>query len=88
MRNTAGQAGAVIRLTATERKDRTALQLIRDTYTCTRGMVASGTDKATLARITRRGWAARDANSEYTDALALTWDGLDYLAVLEETWHD
>lgn len=72
------------KLTVGERKDRTALQLIRDVSVCTRGMVAKESGKATLGRLVRRGHVTRDANSEYTDALALTWDGLDYLEVLEE----
>jgi hypothetical protein len=76
------------KLKATERSDRAALQLIRDVSICTRGDVVKATDKATLARLVKRVYVTRDANSEYSDALALTWDGIDYLTVLEETWHD
>jgi hypothetical protein len=71
-------------LTAGERKDLTALQLIRDVSVCTRGLVDKETGKATRQRLIRGGYVTGDADSEYSDALALTWDGIDYLAVLEE----
>ena len=79
---------AATRLTAGECKDRAALRLIRDNGVCTRGDVTRATNKACLDRLVRRGHVTRDANSEYSDALALTWDGTDYLGVLEESWHD
>lgn len=81
-------AATLKRLTAAEKSDRTALQMVSEPGTWTRSMVVKATDKATLARLVKRGYLVRDAGSEYSDALALTWDGLDYLAVLEEPWHD
>jgi hypothetical protein len=51
-------------------------------------MVTKATNAATLARLVRSGHVARDTAAEYSDALALTFDGQDYLAVLEESWHD
>jgi poly(A) polymerase Pap1 len=76
------------KLSAAERNDRVALRLVAGPGTCVRHMVTKATDKATLARLVRSGHVARDTASEYSDALALTWDGQDYLAVLEESWHD
>ena len=76
------------KLKASERLDRTAMQLVRDQHICIRREVVKATDKATLARLVKRGYVVRDANSEYSDALQLTWDGIDYLGVLEESWHD
>ena len=77
-------AATLKRLTAAEKSDRTALQMVSEPGTWTRSMVVKATDKATLARLVKRGYLVRDAAAEYSDALALTWDGLDYLAVLEE----
>jgi hypothetical protein len=76
------------RLTDAEKRDRAALLAIREPGPTTRGRVVRTTSKATLARLERRGWVQRDPQSEYTDVLALTYDGEDYLAVLLETWHD
>lgn len=81
-------AATLKRLTAGEKSDRAALRLVSEDGVCSRSMVVRATDKATLARLVKRGQVVRDANSEYSDALAITWDGIDYLAVLEESWHD
>jgi hypothetical protein len=78
----------VTRLTANEKRDRIALRLARGPAVCIQRDIVRATDKATLARLVKRGWIERDVTSEYTDAVALTYDGTDYLSVLEESWHD
>lgn len=79
---------ATRKLTSAEKTDRTALQMVRDSSQCTRGMVTAKCGKAKLQRIERLGYVRHNPESEYTDVIQLTWDGADYLGVLEEPWHD
>ena len=77
----------VTKLTSNEKKDRLGLRLA-DKEFCIKRDIVRATDEATLVRLIKRGWIERNVRSEYTDAVTLTWDGIDYLSVLEESWHD
>jgi hypothetical protein len=77
------------KLTRNERLDRTALQYLRDHPRATniQADITREADKPTLARLLRRGWIARPEGSEYTDQVAITDDGTDYLTELEQPWN-
>lgn len=78
------------KLTKPEVKDRTALRYLRDHPRAinTQGNIRSITDQATLNRLTRRGWIALPDGAEYTDQVAITGDGEDYLTELEQPWNN
>lgn len=79
---------ALVKLKASEKLDREGMRLVRDqTFTTTRNVVKA-VGKPAYNRLMRCGYIVLDEKSEYSDVLRLTFDGEDYLTVLEEPWHD
>jgi len=74
------------KLTKTELADRAALWYVRDNRLTVRSDIRRATSQATLNRLLRRGWITLPDGAEYTDQVALTWDGEDYLTELEQPW--
>jgi hypothetical protein len=78
------------KLTKTELKDRAALGYLRDhpRAITTKSIITKLADQATTSRLIKRGWTALPDNAEFTDQLAITGDGLDYLTELEQPWNN